>query len=148
TAFVSADGGFVRSPVDHAHHLSRPKAILTYFSSRSIPRYRRPHPLQPGAKISLLLGKGIHHHLPEVGGNLDKPLEHGFEQLAELVPVVVDGPAIHVAKEEKDVLLDALAIADLLVPRFPFLLAGGDFLELRGRFEPLDPLGGEAKVDP
>src|SRR5271166_6366375 len=103
---------------------------------------------QPGAKISLLLGKGIHHHLPEVGGNLDHPLEDGFEQLAKLVPVVVDAPAIHVAKEEKDVLLDALAIADLLVPRFPFLLAGGDFLELRGRFEPLNPLGGEAEVDP
>src|SRR5271157_4037131 len=79
-------------------------------------------PSQPGAKISLLLGKGIHHHVPEIRGELDHPLEDGFEQLAKLVPVVVDAPAIHVAEKEKDVLMDALAIADILVPRFPFFL--------------------------
>ena len=35
------------------------------------------------------------------GGNADHPLEHGFEQPAELVPVVVDPPPVHVAEQEE-----------------------------------------------
>ena len=36
--------GWERSAVVEPGHRSRPRAIVTYFSSLSIPRYRRPHP--------------------------------------------------------------------------------------------------------